>query len=199
MPLSLAAAVEPGERGRPLDVVAVHEEHADFVCLTLQRFGVRGADVEDQLQEVFLVVHRRLHTFDGSSRMRTWLYGICMRVAAGHRNRAYHRRERGGDDGSDALEAAPAETASPEEAAVAAERRARLIAILDSMELEARGLFVMFELDEVPCDEIAEVLGVPIGTVYSRLHAARKAFQAAVARFEARDASTHTTRPRGAA
>jgi len=177
-----------------VDVVSVHEEHADFVCVALQRFGVRGADLEDLLQEVFIVVHRRLSTFDGSSRMRTWLYGICIRVAAGHRNRAHHRREKLAD--GDALEQAPATTASPEEAAAAAQQRARLLAILDAMDLEQRGLFVMFELDEVPCDEIAEMLGVPVGTVYSRLHAARKAFQAAVGRFEARDASRLASRPR---
>ena len=62
--LATAGAEEAALR---LDAVKVHEQHADFVYLTLQRLGVRDADVEDLLQEVFLVVHRRLHTFDGSS------------------------------------------------------------------------------------------------------------------------------------
>ena len=183
------------DEGRQVDVVSIPADHADFVYLSLQRFGVRPADLEDLLQEVFIVVHRRLGTFDGSSKMRTWLFGICMRVAAGHRRRAFHRYEQQASRSSDEqdaiglLQSAAADTASPEEAAMAAQQRARLLAILDAMDLEPRGLFVMFELDEVPCEEIAELLGVPIGTVYSRLHAARKAFQAATQRVLARESS----------
>jgi len=188
MPLHLVGTTADARAPR-IDVVSVHEEHADFVCLTLQRFGVREVDIEDQLQEVFVVVHRRLHTFDGASKMRTWLFGICMRVSAGYRKRAFRRHERSGADGrtgGDLLETVATTEASPEEAVLANEQRERLVLVLDSMDLEARGLFVMFEIDEVPCDEIAEMLGVPTGTVYSRLHAARKVFQAAVARLEAR-------------
>jgi RNA polymerase sigma-70 factor (ECF subfamily) len=177
-----------------LDVVRVHEQHADFVYLSLQRLGVGDADVEDLLQEVFLVVHRRLHTFDGSSALRTWLFGICTRVAAGSRNKAYHRREESrGDLPTDTR----ASGATPEEAAAAGQDRARLAAILDTMDPEKRALFVMFELDEMSCEEIAELFGIPVGTVYSRLHAARKAFQGAVARFEARESSRGVARCRG--
>jgi len=196
MPLHLVGTTADARAPR-IDVVSVHEEHADFVCLTLQRFGVRDVDLEDQLQEVFVVVHRRLHTFDGSSRMRTWLFGICMRVAAGYRKRAFRRHERPSIDergGEDLFDTLPTTETSPEEAALAKEQRERLLAILDSMDLEARGIFVMFEIDEVPCDEIAEMLGIPTGTVYSRLHAARKAFQAAVAREDARLRNERTAR-----
>jgi RNA polymerase sigma-70 factor (ECF subfamily) len=183
MPLTVARTKADEPSGQ-LDVVRVHEEHADFVWLTLQRLGVRGADAEDLLQEVFVVVHRKLSTFDGSSKMRTWLFGISMRVAADYRKRAHRRYER---PLFDAEEEPVASGASPEEQALRAQERRRLRAILDTMDLEARSLFVMFEIDEVPCDEIAEMLGVPVGTVYSRLHAARKAFHAAVARDRARD------------
>jgi RNA polymerase sigma-70 factor (ECF subfamily) len=176
-----------------LDLFTIHAEHADFVWLTLQRLGVRDADVEDLLQEVFVVVHRRLHTFDESSRMTTWLFGICLRVAAGYRRRAHFRRERATGE---VPEQATAEEGSPESAAQAGEARARLRTVLDGMELEERALFVMFEIDEVPCEQIAEMLGVPVGTVYSRLHAARTAFQRALARFEAREA-TRGARLRG--
>ena len=65
------------------------------------------------------------------------------------------------------------------------------------MDIERRALFVMFELDEMSCEEIAEVLGVPVGTVHSRLHAARKEFQAALTRFSAREASQAATRRSG--
>jgi RNA polymerase sigma-70 factor, ECF subfamily len=145
------------------------------------------------LQEVFVVVHQRLHTFDGSSRITTWLFGISMRVAAAHRRRAYRRREQMGDLPDDATDGA----ASPEEAAATRQAQARLSAILDTMDLERRALFVMFEIDELPCDEIAQLLGVPVGTVHSRLHAARKDFEAAVRRFDARDASRAAVRRGG--
>jgi RNA polymerase sigma-70 factor, ECF subfamily len=175
------------------DVLAVHAEHADFVWVTLQRLGVRPADTEDLLQEVFLVVHRRLDTFDASSRMTTWLFGICLRVAAAHRRRAYVRRERTDDTLDETADA----TENPEEAAAGSQERARLYAILDLMDLERRALFVMFEIDEVPCADIAKTLGVPLGTVYSRLHAARQEFEAAARRFQAREASRNPSRRGG--
>jgi RNA polymerase sigma-70 factor (ECF subfamily) len=112
--------------------------------------------------------------------MTTWLFGICMRVAAANRRRAYNRREQ---ITSDVPEEA-ADHLSPEEAAAKREARARLDGVLDLMDIEKRAIFVMFELDEVPCEDMAEMLGVPIGTVYSRLHAARKDFQAALARYQ---------------
>jgi RNA polymerase sigma-70 factor (ECF subfamily) len=188
MPLSLE-----GREASRLDLLSIHEENADFVWRMLQRMGVRDGDIEDQLQEVFVVVHHRLHTFDGSARMTTWLFGICTRVAAAYRRRAHRRREEvvadvpeGDVDGS-----------SPEDAVIAQQARARLLGILDLMDLEKRAIFVMFELDEVPCESIAEILGVPVGTVHSRLHAARKDFQAALTRFSAREASQAAIRRGG--
>ncbi|MGD0528021.1 MAG: sigma-70 family RNA polymerase sigma factor [Polyangiaceae bacterium] len=189
MPLSL----EGGEASR-LDVLSIHEEHADFVWRTLQRLGVRDADVEDQLQEVFVVVHHRLHTFDASARMTTWLFGICMRVASAYRRRAHRRREQ---IVADVPEEGLVDESGPEHEASAREARERLLGVLDLMDLEKRAIFVMFELDELPCDEIADVLGVPVGTVHSRLHAARKDFQAALARFSAREASRAALRRGG--
>src|SRR5688572_13254375 len=77
----------------PLDVRAIYEANADFVWLTLQRFGVQERDLEDMLQEVFVVVHRRLDSFDPRVRMTTWLYGICLRVASGYRRKRRARPE----------------------------------------------------------------------------------------------------------
>ncbi|MGA2450520.1 MAG: sigma-70 family RNA polymerase sigma factor [Polyangiaceae bacterium] len=177
----------------PLDVVSVHHEHANFVWLTLQRLGVRDADIEDLLQEVFVVVHQRLHTFDGSARMTTWLFGICLRVASAYRRRAYRRREQSVAEVPE--DAATGE--SPEEAAATAQARARLRAALDLMDLDKRAIFVMFELDELSCEAIAEMLSIPLGTVYSRLHAARKAFEQSLARVQARGAMRRVARPEG--
>jgi RNA polymerase sigma-70 factor, ECF subfamily len=188
MPLSLG-----GREASRLDLHSIHEHHADFVWRTLQRMGVREAEVDDQLQEVFVVVHNRLGSFDGSARMTTWLFGICMRVAAAYRRRAHRRREVVGDVPEDGQ----LDRDGPEDAAMARQARERLLEILDLMDLEKRTLFVMFELDEMPCGEIAEILDVPVGTVHSRLSTARKEFQAALKRFSAREESTAALRRAG--
>ncbi len=183
IPVRIEAA-EGAQVAMPRDLPSIHDQHAEFVWLSLQRLGVRDDDIEDLLQDVFIVIHRRLDSFDGSARMTTWIFGICMRVVAAYRRRAFRRCEQ--------LAAQVPEQrdleGSPEEAAIAQQQRDRLRAILDAMDLEKRAIFVMYELDELPCESIAEILGVPVGTVHSRLHAARKAFEVARARQEALEA-----------
>jgi RNA polymerase sigma-70 factor, ECF subfamily len=167
---------------RPLDVLAVHEAHADFVWRSLQRLGVSPSDLDDVFQEVFVVIHKRLHTFDGSSKMTTWLFGICMRVAAAHRRRAWFRRETPTAELSEMDEIPPSER--PDELYAARQAQAALKRVLDAMDLDKRAVFVMFEIDELPSEEIATILGVPVGTVWSRLSAARKQFQTKLARIK---------------
>jgi RNA polymerase sigma-70 factor (ECF subfamily) len=170
---------------KALDVGDVLASHGDFLWATLQRFGVRDSDLSDLLQEVLVVVHQRLHTYDPARPLKPWLFGICLRVAVAHRRRAYVRHER-------PVDAVPEDPrrddpgGDPEEQAAAREARARLAVLLDELEPERRAVFVMFELEELPCDQIAAVMGVPIGTVYSRLHAARKEFQRALERWRKR-------------
>jgi len=168
-----------------LSLDRVHEDHADFVFRSLQRLGVRDGDLEDALQDVFVVVHKRLHTFDGSSRITTWLYGICIRVAASHRRRAHVRRERPTEDLED--ERGPDSSPDPESAAVAKQSRERLSLVLDSLPAERRAVFVMFELEGLSAVEIAAMLSVPVGTIYSRLSVAREEFSAAALRLARRD------------
>jgi RNA polymerase sigma-70 factor (ECF subfamily) len=168
-----------------LTVERIHDEHADFVWRSLQRLGVRERDLEDALQESFIVVHKRLHTFDGTSRITTWLFGICLRVAAAQRRRAHVLRERASDEVGD--EEDPDPGANPEATALASEARERLERVLDALTLEKRAVLVMFEIEEMSAGEIASVLGVPVGTVYSRLSAARLEFRDALARLERRE------------
>ena len=186
--MSLVQTLEKRLDAEPAPMTAesleqVYQRHAEFVWACLSRFGIRDRDLDDALQEVFVVVHQRLATFRGESRMTTWLYSICLRVAHAHRRRGHLRHEleveRFADDVLD-------EHANPEDVLVLRQRRLALGAILDELDLEKRALLVMFEIDELPCEEIAAMLGVPLGTVYSRLHGARKAFEKAVARFRAR-------------
>lgn len=154
-------------------VVSIHAQHAGFVWASLHRLGVPESDRADLLQEVFVVVHRRLDSFDGSSAITTWLFGICLRVVLGWRR---HRRRHP----EIPVEAPDAEahdaSRSPEEQAIASQARAMVERALEALDPEKRAVFVMFELEELSCVEIASMIGVPVGTVYSRLHAARAAF-----------------------
>jgi RNA polymerase sigma-70 factor (ECF subfamily) len=167
-----------------LDVTSIHRDHADFLWASLHRLGVRSADLEDALQEVLVVVHRRLGSYDRQSRITTWLFGICLRVAAAQRRRASTRREELGSDARARRE--PSDAPSPEDIALENDARRRLDAVLDAMDPEKRAIFVMFEIESIACSDIADMLGVPIGTVHSRLYAARKDFEKSVARLGAR-------------
>ena len=160
-----------------LDVRAVHASRADFVWARLQRLGVRPDDLEDRFQEVF-VVHRRLHTFDGRVPIDAWLVGICAKVAAAQRRRAHVRRE----ELVDSVPELPSREQGQEEAVARREEEERLRRALDKLDPDKRTVFVMFELEEMSCQEIAEALEVPVGTVHSRLFSARKLFQKALLR-----------------
>jgi RNA polymerase sigma-70 factor, ECF subfamily len=166
-----------------LDTTTLYAEHAHFVWLSLQRLGVRPPDLEDVLQEVFMVVHQQVDGFEGRSKPTTWLFGICLRVAAAHRRRAYRRREQPSSSADDAA----GESEDPEVLTAALEARRRLDAALDSLDLEKRAVLVMFEIDDMSCQEIADVLGLRLGTVHSRLHAARGELQKALERQRLRE------------
>lgn len=170
-----------------LTLSSVHEANADFVWRCLQRLGVRVNDLEDLHQEVFLVIHKRLQTFDRSLPIRPWLFGICVHVVSGHRRRAYHRREALVDQLPE--NAAPRSNGNPEDQIATRQELRQLEAILDTMDLQKRAVFVMFEIEDLSCAEIAAAVGVPVGTVYSRLSAAREEFETAVRRLQARSGS----------
>jgi RNA polymerase sigma-70 factor (ECF subfamily) len=184
----LKTSAEPAA-ATALTVDDVYRAHADFVWKALQRFGVRAPDLDDVLQEVFVVVHKKLPSFRGDAQTTTWLYGICLRVASVHRRRSHVRREK---DTEELEERHSVDRASPEDHLAEHQRMLVLQALLDELDVEKRALLVMFEIDELTCEEIASILGVPIGTVYSRLHSARKAFAGAVARFRIRTKGKHS-------
>jgi len=162
-----------------VDFDELFETQARFVWRALTRLGVPASDVADASQEVFLVIHRRLPDFEGRSSIKTWVYGICLRVAQSFRNKSVRSRERALDDTSAAQEVLDA----PQESNIDWRRaRAHLMAVLEQLGDERRQVFVLYELEELSMPEIAEVLECPVTTAYSRLDAARKAVRAAFAR-----------------
>ena len=177
--VTLAANPKEGEAApSPANVTDVVALHGNFLWRTLQRLGVSEAYLPDVSQELLLVVHRRLHTFDGRTALRAWLFGVCLRVVLAHRRTAHVRRERPFADVPEDAEAEP--IATPEDEASAAESRRALQQALDELTPEKRAVFVMYELEGIGCDEIAETMGVPRGTVHSRLHVARNDLRAAL-------------------
>lgn len=163
----------------------VYDEHFRFVWRSLRRLGVREADVADATQEVFVIVHRKLDEFEGRSKMTTWLFGICMRVARDHRNSRAVRREVVTDGG--VMADRPDEAADAVTELDRRRRRALLEKILDELPEEQRTVFVLFELEGLPGYEVAELLDVPTGTVHSRLRLARETFRRSLARVQARE------------
>lgn len=158
-------------------VRAVFEEHSDFVLRMVRRFGVRPGDVEDVAQDVFLVVHRRLETFDRGRSMKAWLTGIVRRVTADYRKRAHVRREHPSE-----IPPAPTDGAPQERALARSQLRAILDAALDQLDEDKRAVFVLYELEGMTMAEVTESLDCPLQTGYSRLNAARRAVRAHVER-----------------
>jgi RNA polymerase sigma-70 factor (ECF subfamily) len=153
----------------------IFEQHGRFLWRTLWGLGVPAADIEDLCQEVFLVVHRRLPTFDGQS-VRGWLYAIAVRVASDHRRRAHVRRETVSD-----AAARIAVPASQPEALERSRMQEQLLAVLDRLDGKQRAAFVLYEIEELTLREIAEALGCPLQTAYSRVQAAKRAVNQAFA------------------
>lgn len=169
------------------ELAEVHAEHADFVYRSLQRLGVRPMDLEDALQDVFVVVHKKLEAFDPSFKLKSWLFGISVRVAVAHRRKAHLHRER--TDANLERHAESAAQSGPEAVAMERQGRERLAQILDKLTPEKRAVFVMFEIEGKTTVEIADELGLALGTVYSRLSAARAEFQRAVERLHQKQRS----------
>jgi RNA polymerase sigma-70 factor (ECF subfamily) len=166
-----------------LDVEAIYRAHGRFMWASLHRVGVREADLPDALQEALVVVHRRLHTYDREAKLTSWLFGICLRVGAAQRRRAHHRREELRADAR--MEHEASDRPTPEDEALTNDARRRLNMVLDGMDGEKRAVLVMFEIEGLSCAQIAEMLDVPVGTIHSRLFAARKAFEQSLARVNA--------------
>lgn len=163
--------------------VEVYDTYFPFVWRSLQRLGVDVASLDDAVQEVFIVVHRRLGDFEGRSTLRTWIYGIALRVARAQRAKRSARRVV-----SDEIDVAAApETERPDHVAENVQAARIVNRLLDDLEESQREVFVLAELEELPSPQIAELLGVGVNTVYSRLRLARSAFAAAAERHRAKD------------
>jgi len=165
----------PGEHALDEGVAEVFRAHASFVWRSLRRLGVPDAVAEDAVQEVFLVVPRRLVDFDGKGSMRAWLFAISRRVASHHHRRVSREKRR--------LEQVIVEERESDLDDELARREAADIVtgFLDGLDEPRRMVFYLADIEGLTAPEVSAALGVKLNTVYSRLRAARKSFEALVA------------------
>ena len=160
-----------------LDFAEIFRVYAPFAWRLLRRLGVAEADANDVSQEVFVIVHRKLGQIVSGASVRSFVYGVCVRAASDYRRSARVRRER-------VYAEVPEQRATANQHAELETRQARqlLHAVLSHMTDLKRETFILYELEELSMIEVAEALGCPLPTAYSRLHAARAEVQAAFAR-----------------
>lgn len=191
VPPSTAALERPTWSGTP-------EERASFLSLKdfeqlyaayfhhvtrwVRAFGCPPADVDDVAQETFLIARKRLQQFEGGN-AAGWLYRIAQHVTRAHRRRAWLRRVLHRDPDS----RTSASGASPIEALEQREARAQMQDILSRMTQRRRTAFFLFEVEGYTGEEIAELEGVAVNTIYTRLHHARREFMTLLARSEAEE------------
>ncbi|MBN1605550.1 MAG: RNA polymerase sigma factor [Polyangiaceae bacterium] len=174
---------QPAAARLTLGVSEAYAEHAPRVWRSLRRLGVPDSLLEDALQDVFLVVHRRWAEFEGRAALTTWIYGIVLRVAKDHR-RSEQRRMIRVDRLSRVLasETDTDTTACPAEAAERREANHLMHAVLAELPDELRQVLVLVELEGLSVREASGALGVRPRTCHRRLNAAREAFNLAVSR-----------------
>jgi RNA polymerase sigma-70 factor, ECF subfamily len=151
----------------------VYAAHAAFVWRVLRTFGVSEAQIEDAVQDVFVVVHRRLPEWEGRAQITTWLFAIARRVASSHRRRA-------GNDRTESLVDEPAGGTDTFAAMSRAQAAATVVGILEQLDEDKRVVFALVELEQLSVPEVARMLEINLNTAYSRLRLARHAFELAV-------------------
>jgi RNA polymerase sigma-70 factor (ECF subfamily) len=178
----------------------VYQAHASFVWRSLRRLGVAESSLDDATQDVFVVVHRRLSEFEGRSQLTTWLYRIAYHTAQHYFRHGVRHPSHAAQSQLESQAELPADTSPshislesangltshasvnscPQEVFSQKQAVERLYAVLDQLDDEKRAVFVMAELEQMAAPEIANVLRVPVNTVYSRLRAARLHFNTLV-------------------
>jgi RNA polymerase sigma-70 factor, ECF subfamily len=167
---------------------AVYQEYFDFVWSSARRLGIQPSGMDDLIQEVFLVIHSKLHTVEKRESLRSWIYSVVRRTASNHRRavRAHADASSGPPGNGEALSREPTPLENTERNA----GFQLLMSLLDQLEGPKREIFALVDVEDLSVPEAAEALGIPLNTAYSRLRVARQNFEAALARHEARTKGT---------
>jgi RNA polymerase sigma-70 factor (ECF subfamily) len=168
------------------DFDALFAEHSAFVWRVLGRYGVAERDLEDACQEVFVIAFKSLAEFEGRSAIKTWIYGICRRVAANHRRLASTRRELPDSQPEMRVEPGVDSDAGAFDAFARKQSLELLEALIARLPDEQREVFVLYEIDELSMREVADTLECSQNTAFSRLYAARREIETALKRLRAK-------------
>jgi RNA polymerase sigma-70 factor (ECF subfamily) len=161
---------ETSERPDPLD--ELYEQHAADVKRWARRLAGPRADLEDLLHDVFVIALRRRFTFRGEASLKTWLFRITHHVVRSRLRRAFIRglifRQHEGE-----LTSAIPSPATPLEEIERRERHLRLYDALDQLPDSYRTTLILYEIEGLSGEEVAELTGVNLGTIWVRLHRGR--------------------------
>ena len=164
---------------KPLVFRDVYQRWFEEVSRWVRAMGGPEADREDLVQDVFVVVHRRLHEFDGQN-LPGWLYQIARHRVRDFRRLVWVKRVLLGN--GTLTDSVPSSIASPSDSAETNQKRALLESLLTRLNESERAALVLFEIDGYSGEEIAEIQGVPLNTVWGRIHNARKKLKAQLAK-----------------
>jgi RNA polymerase sigma-70 factor (ECF subfamily) len=186
-------AVEISATSAELTFDLVYQEYFDFVWRSTRRLGVTEEAVDDVVQNVFVVVHRRLAEYASGGSLRSWLFSIVLRIVQNHRRSVHrkspHWRQGGGLADPDTL---PHDGAHPFRALSRAEAACIIEKLLESLDEDKRAIFVLAELEQMTAPEIAQVTGLQPKEIYSLLRSARTDFERAAAVFRRENATRPT-------
>jgi len=164
---------------------SIYEEYFEFVWVTTKRLGVSPGAIDDVVQEIFMVIHSKIQTLRQPQSLRSWIYGIARRTVSDH-----HRSRRTRDASHVALskqaDLGTIAPPTPQDLALQNDQVKLLWSLLEEIGWPKREVFMLAELDEMTAPEIAQALDIPLNTAYSRLRAARQAFEEGLARRAAR-------------
>jgi len=180
----LEAQRRPVPTNGPPEFSELYEQWFDEVARWIRALGGPEADRDDLVQDVFLVVYRRLHDFDGQN-VAGWLYQIARRRVRDFR-RLLWVKHLFGTTSVPLSEGLIVGGASPADSLETKEKRILLLDMLETLNVEQRAAFVLFEIEGYSGDEIARIQGIPINTVWARIHKARKKLKARLSRVEKR-------------
>lgn len=165
------------ERHRQGDAKAFGDLYQQFEAMVYNlalRMSGNPADAEDIAQETFVRAYRHLNKFKGKSSLKTWVFRIALNCSNTRLKRRGRRLAHRIEDGESELEQAVDAGRSPEERALAADLSAAVRQGLDHLPVHYREAVLLRDFEELDYAEIAEVLGVRIGTVRSRIARGRE-------------------------
>jgi RNA polymerase sigma-70 factor, ECF subfamily len=171
------------------DFRAWYQAHVGYVWSSLKRLGVPSSDVPDVCHDVFVLAWRQRAQLDPQRSVKPWLFAVAYRMAASYRRRHWFRKR-----SDQEFETVAAPGADPEQQALLRAELQRLQSALDQVPLGLRGVLLLHDFDEVPLQEIAVALKLPLQTTYSRLNSARKRFRQAFRQRELLDFQPNSDR-----